>query len=142
MDATPNSTGDPGDAGGDPPRFGARPLGPDPASALGMKWSALHDAASAVAAMAGTECAAISSDIRNFPATVRNAEGWRRTLVEQGIEDLSAIMQPAVSALLAALAHGADPRPAALALWREFVAARDALLGLAPCGAGGPHRTA
>ncbi len=37
-----------------------------------------------------------------------------------------------IAALLAVNARGADPRPAAQALWREFVAARAAIVSLLP----------
>lgn len=105
-----------------------------------MKWSALHDAAQAVAAIAGAQVRPVPAEIRNFPAVARDAGGWRRDLVEQGVEDLSAIMEPGLAALLAALARGANPRGAAQALWNEFNAARDAMLDLAPAIAGAPRR--
>jgi hypothetical protein len=41
-------------------------------------------------------------------------------------------MEPGLAALLAVNARGADPRPAAEALWREFLAARAAVLALLP----------
>ena len=41
-------------------------------------------------------------------------------------------MEPGLEALLTACARGADPRPAARALWNEFLRARDALVALAP----------
>jgi hypothetical protein len=71
-------------------------------------------------------------EIRNYPAVMRDTGGWRRDLSEQGIDDLAAIMEPGLAALLAVHARGINPGPAALALWREFHAARTALLGLMP----------
>lgn len=96
-----------------------------------MKWAALHDAAAAVAALAGCEAEPISVAAADFPATIQAAGGWRRVLAEQGIEDLAAIMEPGLAALLASHARGANPAPAARALWQEFEAARTALLALA-----------
>ncbi|MBT0671430.1 hypothetical protein HT136_23955 [Novosphingobium profundi] len=107
-----------------------------------MKWSALHDAAQAVASIAGTPCPALSQAIRAFPAHVRDASGPRRAMAEQGIEDLSAIMESGLSALLAALARGAHPQAAALALWNEFVRTRDGLLHLALSAEGTTRRMA
>ena len=53
------------------------------------------------------------------------------------------MMEPGIAALLGINARGADPRPAALALWREFTAARGAVLSLLPpSGAMGPRRSA
>ena len=67
------------------------------------------------------------ADVRNFPAVMRDAGGWRRDMAEQGIEDLAAIMEPGMAALLAVHARGISPASAALALWQEFHAARAAL---------------
>jgi len=111
------------------------PARPDDSAALsasaGMKWAALHDAAVVVATLAGVDDELPPTDIRDFPAMVRSAAPWRREIAEKGIDDLAAIMEPGISALLAVHARGSDPRPPALALWREFDAARTALFALA-----------
>ena len=113
------------------------------ASATSMRWAALGDAANVVAALAGFEPERSSADVRNFPALIRDAEAWRRERAENGVADLAAIMEPGLAALLAVNARGADPRPAAMALWREFIAARAAILALLPPnGALGPRRSA
>ena len=113
------------------------------ASATSMRWAALADAANVVATLAGLEPERATADVRNFPALIRDAEAWRRERAENGVTDLAAIMEPGIAALLAVNARGADPRPAAMALWREFVAARAAILSLLPpSGALGPRRSA
>ena len=114
------------------PGVGRARFGQASASAMSMKWSALHDAASAAATLAGIAPEPMSAEQRNFPAVMRDAGGWRRELAEQGVEDLSAVMEPGLSALLAAHARGVDPAHAASALWSEFVSSRNALLGLSP----------
>lgn len=98
----------------------------------GMRWATLSDAADLVAALAGLDPERASPEVRNFPALMREAEAWRRERVEQGVADLAAMMEPGIAALLAVNARGADPQPAALALWSEFAAARRALLALLP----------
>ncbi|MDD3798838.1 MAG: hypothetical protein PHE36_06635 [Novosphingobium sp.] len=100
--------------------------------AAAMTWAALQDAAAAVAMMAGLEPEPATAQVRDFPALIRNIGGWRRRMAESGIADLAAIMEPGLSALLAAKARGADAAPAALALWREFQSARAAILALVP----------
>jgi hypothetical protein len=105
-----------------------------------MKWSALHDAAGAVAMLAGREMPGMSPEVRNFPAVIRDAGGWRSQLAEQGIADIAAVMEPGLSALLAVHARGMRPAGAALALWEDFVSARDALLGLTPPRDATPQR--
>lgn len=125
------------------PSPGALPSGPLPgtgraefgqasASAVSMKWSALHDALAVVTMLAGLAAESLRPEIRNFPAVMRDAGGWRREVSEQGIDDLAAIMEPGLAALLAVHARGANSGPAALALWQEFHAARAALLAMVP----------
>ena len=112
-------------------------------NATSMRWAALADAATVVAALAGLEPERTTAEVRNFPALIREAEPWRRERAENSVADLAAIMEPGIAALVAVNARGADPQPAALALWREFVAARAAILALLPpSGALGPLRSA
>lgn len=123
---------------GAPPRAGVGTA----TSAASMKWAALQDAAAVVATLAGLEPERPSSEIRNFPAVIRDAGDWRRETAEKGIDDLAAIMEPGIAALLAVNARGADAGAPAMALWREFHAARAALLALAPpAGDLGPKRS-
>jgi len=113
------------------------------ASATSMRWAALADAANVVALLAGIEPERPTPEVRNFPALIRDAETWRRERAEYGVADLAAVMEPGIAALLAVNARGADPKPAAMALWREFIAARSAILSLLPSSGGlGPRRIA
>jgi len=141
MDQTPINRNNGAPPSGRLPASGRPEFGRGSASALSMKWSALHDAARAVSQIAGLAPETMAAGVRDFPATMRDAGGWRRELAEQGIEDISAFMEPGLSALLAVMARGGGPQPAALALWREFTGARDALLKLTPPDRGlGPFR--
>ena len=101
-------------------------------SSMSVQWNALHDAAAAVAAMAGLAAETPSARVRDFPELIEDAGGWRFELARNGIADLSAMMRPGVTALLAVSARGQDPTAAALSLWREYHHARAALLGLVP----------
>ena len=114
------------------PTSGRPEFGQASASAMSMKWSALHDAVGVVGMLAGLAAEPMRPDIRNFPAVMRDVGGWRRDPTELGIDDLSAIMEPGLAALLAVHARGANPAVPALALWQEFHAARAALLALVP----------
>ena len=118
--------------GGVLPTSGRPEFGQASASAMSMKWSALHDAAGVVAMLAGLAAEPMRPEVRNFPALMRDSGGWRRNLAEQGIDDLSAVVEPGLAALLAVHARGINPATAALALWQEFCAARAALLALTP----------
>lgn len=118
--------------GGALPTSGRPEFGQASASTMSMKWSALHDAVGVVGMLAGIANEPMRAEVRNFPAVMRDAGGWRRTRAEQGIDDLTAVMQPGIAALLAVNARGANPAVPALALWQEFHAARSALLALVP----------
>lgn len=131
------------------PKFGPKSAAraARPAAAAGtttsMRWAALAEAGKVVAMLAGTDGEEQDRAVRSFPALIRDAEPWRRSLAENGCADLTAIMEPGISALLAIHARGADCRPAAHALWQEFTAARSAILSLLPpSGEMGPKRSA
>jgi hypothetical protein len=104
------------------------------ASATGMRWAALGDAGTVVAALAGVEPEVPGPALRNFPALILECSPWRRQLADNMVADLAAVMEPGIAALLAVNARGADPRPAARALWHEFALARAAVLALLPPG--------
>lgn len=136
MDRTSKAHGSNGTNGrapdGQRPRPGRPSFGKGTGNTLSLKWSALHDAAQAVATIAGAAPEVAVDEVRRFPVSMREAGGWRLQHAEQGIADLTSIMEPGLSALLAALARGANPQAAALALWNEFLEARNALLELLP----------
>jgi hypothetical protein len=97
-----------------------------------LKWAALQEAAGAVRLLAGLEPESRSPEIRDFPLIVQAAAGWRLEHAERGIDDLAAVMEHGLCALLSTRAQSGHAPAAALALWREFDAARAAILALAP----------
>ena len=115
---------------------------PTPGS-MSLRWAALGEAGQVVAALAGVPAEQPSPQVRNFAALMRDAPAWKRELAARACIDLAAVMEPGISALLAISARGANPAPAAQALWREYSAARAAMLTLLPqTGTLGPRRTA
>jgi hypothetical protein len=102
----------------------------DAAAATERKWKALHDAAAAVASLAGVADAATQTTPCDIRAALRDAPHWQRQVTSQGVDDLAAIMEPALSALIVVRAAHGDASAAANALWQEFVTARDELLAL------------
>jgi len=111
---------------------GAGAMLPEGRDQLEAKWAALHEAAAVVCALAGEEPGNEAPEVRDFPLLIENAGSGRRVLAENGIDDLIAVMEPGIVALLTVNARGIEATHAASALWREFVAARDALLALLP----------
>ena len=114
----------------------APPTAVDPRAwhAFSLRWAALHDAANAVAMLAGLAPEKPDPAVRSFPARVRDGAGRRFSLVEHGVADIAAFMQPGLAALLAVNARGQDATAPALALWQEFHAARTAVMALVPAG--------
>lgn len=102
------------------------------ASQMAMKWTAVHEAAAAIGELAGIAPEFRTPEVRNFPAIMRDTGGWRYRLAEQGVDDLAAILQPGLAALLALHGSGTPAGAAALALWQEFHTARAGLLALIP----------
>lgn len=117
-----------------PPPLNPGAPGLDPATTgdFGAKWATLLQAAGVVAALAGRPDDPIRAEVRDFPQAMAAAGGWRLALAAQGVDDLAAVMEPGLAALLAIHGRGADPAVAAEALWEEFAAARGALLALLP----------
>lgn len=111
---------------------GSIAAGEPPPATMARKWAVLHDAARAVTALAGLPGDPVGAAASEFPAAMHAAGGWRLALAAQGVDDLAAVMEPGLGALLSIHRRGADPAIAARALWDEFAAARSALLALVP----------
>ncbi len=107
--------------------------GPRAAPEIGMlseQWDAVHEAASAVGNLAQLAREPHSDEILSLPQRAADKGGWQFEMAARGIEDLAAIMQPGLRAVLALTAQGKDTTTAALTLWREFHSARAAIVEL------------
>lgn len=94
------------------------------------KWRALQETTNAVAGLAGNHADTLGAELSDFPGMLAQTSGWRRILAEDGLDDLLAMVQPGLAALLASQARGHDPAGAATILWREIILARGTLLDL------------
>ena len=102
----------------------------DPSLRAGARWAVLEDAARTVAELAGRSGdIAGSADITSSLSALHPAGA---ELACRAIEDLTAVLEPGIGALLTVRERGQDPAPAAAALWNEVRLARAALLALAP----------
>lgn len=101
---------------------------------MAQRWKALEQAGAAVAILAGIGGDAAASQSDMLPDAFIRVQGWRREALANGLEDLAAIMEPGLAALLAIKSRGNNAAAPALALWREFDAARTALFALATAG--------
>ena len=110
---------------------------------IAQRWAAIGDAAQAVRIMAQAPERAPCAKDRQFGILIRDIEDARKQILSHGVDDLTAIMQPGLAALLATIARGQDATIAAGILWEEYMRTRDALLALLPDpGQLGPRRAA
>ena len=94
--------------------------------------------------LAGLEPERPSHAVRDFSALMREAAVWGREVADRGVEDMAAVLEHGIAALLGVTARGGgDPSTAALTLWHEFTAARAAVLAqLSPLAVMEPARGA
>ena len=99
---------------------------------LALKWAALQEAAEAVRLLSGQTGMQPHPESRDLAETLLDADQWRQELVREAVEDLLAVMEAGLVALLAIHERGGNPAAAALALSEEFLAAEAAVLALVP----------
>ena len=114
-----------------PAATGPSPHGPD-APALDRQWAVLRNAVLAIGSLIPAAELQTMATPLDFPEELHSATGWRKVMIEQGLSDLIAMMEPGLTALLAVHAQGGNASTAAMTLWQEFAAARLALVALAP----------
>lgn len=101
-----------------------------PKQALAERWRQLHSSAQELAALAQLGVDGDAMDGESFAARLEQTRGWQRDLAERSLSDINAVMQPGLTALRVVISRGQDASAPALALWREFHAAREALLAV------------
>ena len=114
-----------------PPLDRRAPTARDQAN-LAAQWDAVHEAAAAIGVLAQLGRPEESEAVAGLPRRAAAKGGYQYDMVLRGVDDLAAVMQPGLRALLALSASGRDTTSAALTLWREFHASRDAIIALAP----------
>jgi hypothetical protein len=98
-------------------------------AAIEAGWSALHAEAARLALLARISPEPAQAQ-DGFAALLRLARPWQKTLVSQGINDIAAMLATGLAALATLSARAQDTAVPALALWREFHAARASLLNV------------
>jgi hypothetical protein len=96
-------------------------------AAIEEQWTVLHAQAVRLALLARISPEPAQAQDA-FAALLRLARPWQRTLVLQGMDDIAAMLASGLAALITLSGRGQDTAAPALALWREFHAARGALL--------------
>ncbi len=98
---------------------------------LDRHWDELHRRGVQIARMAALSREPFAGDLANFPNAIRKQLPARIDIAVNAVADLLAITEPGIAALSAIEARGQDATAPALALWREYHAAREALMALA-----------
>lgn len=106
-----------------------------PVEALARRWDDLHAQGAELCELAGLSNETVAVDGVVLAAMLEDASEWQRNLAWQQIEDIDAMMQPGLTALRTIASRGQDILSPAQALWREFHAAREAVLHLIREGA-------
>lgn len=99
---------------------------------LGQRWAALAGAAQVIAQLAGIANQAELAAAITPPAGLLAITGKRGALIDQALEDLLAVLEPGLTALLHVHQRGGASGPAAMALWQEILRARQGLAALIP----------
>lgn len=98
--------------------------------AIARDWKALHDQAAQVGELADLMPEDFAEEMAQFSHRLGDAKSWQVEMAQQGIEDIDAMMQPGLTALRTITTRGQSATAPALALWREFHAARQSVLKL------------
>ena len=97
---------------------------------MAQKWAALHEDAAQLAQIADLAREGDTTSLSAFPGQLERASEWQCKLAMDAIDDIDAMMQPGLTALRIIAARGQDAVAPAQALWREFHAARQAVLAV------------
>ena len=101
------------------------PASPPAPAALVAQWDALQAESVRLGTLAKI---APEKDPPAFAALAERARPWQRALAAQGLDDIAAMLASGLIALATLDARGQDTAAPALALWREFHAARASVL--------------
>ena len=85
---------------------------------------------SSIAAQSATVCETSARCRGELGAVIARAAPWQRALVSQTVADCAAMLDSGLAALGTLARRGQDPAAPALVLWREFHAARAAMVSV------------
>lgn len=96
--------------------------------ALCVQWDAVHALGAQVAVMADIAPEKSHEIVAGFRGQLMTANDWQCDMATRGVEDIEVLLRLGLTALATVTARGQDPGAPALALWREFHHAREAVL--------------
>lgn len=103
---------------------------PQSAASLALAWEQLHQIADALSRIARIAPEHDRLDLAAFAELLGKAPESALERAAQGLDDIAAMLAAGMRAVTVVEARGQDAAVPALALWREFHAARAAILAL------------
>lgn len=100
----------------------------EPLAMIQARWDAIHAGAAQVAGLAALSAEPGQPHHAAFPQMLAEASDAQRAVAARGIEDIEAMLRIGIVALTTVTRRGQDASAPALALWREFHHAREAVL--------------
>lgn len=98
--------------------------------ALHTRWCTVHARSCQIAEMADLAPEPLDSAASQFETAFAQATGPILTIAHHGVEDIELLVDLGLKALEEVQARGQDTGAPALALWREFYHAREAVLAI------------
>jgi hypothetical protein len=114
------------------PKTSARSSTPEHASSgsLHHRWLALQERSAEIARVADLAPEAVDPIMARFDEATSSHNSHALEVARRGLEDMELLVEMGLSALREVEARGQEAHAPALALWREFYHAREAVLGL------------
>jgi hypothetical protein len=97
---------------------------------LEQRWIALHDRAGQIAAMADLAREPMGPLVDRFAEAMMRCDRSAQAAAMQSLDDIETLVDLGLRALKEVEARKQDPDAPALALWREFYHAREAVLAM------------
>lgn len=101
-----------------------------PDQALHRRWAALHEKSAEIAQIADLAPEALEHQVSRFNDALSSNSSHLLDTAGQGLEDMELLVDMGLAALKEVEARGQAAHAPALALWREFYHAREAVLSV------------
>lgn len=123
------------------PKAAAFAFESDPQESIKLRWAVLHEKAGEIAEMADLSPEPAEVAAVHFDEAIAGATEPTKTFAQQGLGDIEHLIDMGLRALKEVEARNQDASVPALALWREFYHAREAILGAISPGTLQPSNT-
>lgn len=112
------------------PNHPVHPINAAPCEALDQRWVHVHQKAAQIAAMADLAPEPLEEANSRFDGALSVSGNYAQDTAARALEDTELLLEVGLRALREVAARGQSTHAPALALWREFYHAREAVLGI------------